>query len=303
MATIAVTGSSGFVGRQFCQVASRAGFLVRPIPRAAIGGADLPHLLRGVDCVVHLAARAHDRPASVDDPIGALEADNVGLTQRVADACRVAGVSRLIFISSAGVLGRCSPPGGFSDASPPAPHDAYTRSKLAAEELLRTHYAESLDTVIIRPPLVYGPGAKGSFSRVMKLASTGWALPLAAMTAPRSLISVRNLCDLLLHVVRASEVRGLCLLAADAETTSVAELVRFLRAAGGRPPRLLNVPPALVAAALVLAGRRRDVPGLSMPFVVRGSAALAELGWVPPHRLQDEILWTVGCESPVGGVH
>jgi UDP-glucose 4-epimerase len=205
-------------------------------------------------------------------------------------------------MSSAGVLGRSSPPEGFSDASPPAPHDAYTRSKLAAEELLRTHYAESLDTVIIRPPLVYGPGAKGSFSRVMKLASSGWALPLGAMTAPRSLISVRNLGDLLLHVVRAAEVRGLCLLAADTETTNVAELVRFLRAAGGRPPRLLNVPPALVAAALVLAGRRRDVPGLCMPFVVRASAALAELGWVPPHRLQDEILWTVGCESPVGGV-
>lgn len=302
MAAIAVTGSSGFVGRHFCQVASRAGFQLRPIPREAIGGPDLAYLLRGVDSVVHLAARAHDRRASTNDLTDAFEADNVGLTQRVADACKVAGVSRFIFMSSAGVLGRSSPPEGFSDASLPAPHDAYTRSKFAAEELLRKHYAESLETVIIRPPLVYGPGAKGSFSRVMKLASSGWVLPLGAMTAPRSLISVRNLCDLLLHVVKAAEVRGGALLVADAETTNLAELVRFLRAAGGRPPRLMNVPPVLVRAALTLAGRRRDIPGLAMPFVVHASAALAELGWAPAYRLQDEILWTVGCESSVGGV-
>jgi nucleoside-diphosphate-sugar epimerase len=110
-------------------------------------------------------------------------------------------------------------------------------------------------------------------------------------------MSVRNLCDLLLRVTRAPEARGLCLLAADAEITSVSELVRSIRAADGRAPRLFRLPPRWVSLALRIAGRGRDVPGLIMPFVVRASAALSALGWVPPHHLEDEIRWTVasGC--------
>jgi len=295
MAVIAVTGSGGFIGRHLCDLASRTGIELRTIPRGAFGESGLPSLLSGVDAVVHLAAKAHDRQAREDDPDGAFEADNVVVTRRIGDACKAAGVRRLVFVSSAGVLGASSPPEGFTDASPPAPHDAYTRSKLAAETLLRNGYADCLDTVIIRPPLVYGPGAKGSFARLMDLATTDWPLPLGAMTAPRSLISVRNLCDLLLRVTQAPSAGGLCLLVADAETTSIAELARSIRAAVGRPSRVFSIPPAMLSTALRLAGRGGDVPRLVEPFVVRASSALAMLGWAPPHRLQDEILWTGGC--------
>lgn len=297
MPTIAVTGGSGFVGRHFSIMADRSDCKLRLLSRTELEGGDLADRLRGVDTLVHLAARVHDRPS---DPAGAdpmFDGDNVGLTQRVGDACLAAGVSRLVFVSSAGVLGRCSPDSGFTDASPPAPHDAYTRSKIAAEELLCSRYAGGLGTVIIRPPLVYGPGAKGSFSRLMTLATKGWPLPLGALTASRSLISVRNLCHLLLHVATAQDARGLCMLAADAETTSIADLLRLVRATQGRPPRLFSVPHALLAGGLWVAGLRRDIAGLTLPFVVRGTVARDRLNWTPPYRLQDEIDWTVRCTA------
>jgi UDP-glucose 4-epimerase len=301
LGVIAVTGASGFVGQHFCEIANSAGIRVRAVPRGALCGQDLVQFLSGADAVVHLAARAHRRRGGVGDPSGAFQTDNVELTGRIGEACEGAGVRRLIFVSSAGVLGRCSPPEGFSDDSPPAPHDAYTQSKFAAEQLIRRRFADSLETVIIRPPLVYGPGATGSFSRIMQLATSSWPLPLGAMRAPRSLISVRNLCDLLLRVTHAPEASGRCLLVADAEITSVADLVASIRAAAGRHPRLIRVPTAAVAFALTLAGRRDDLPGLVSPFVVRTSSALAGLDWVSPFRQPDEIRWTVASYASASG--
>ena len=301
MAVIAVTGATGFVGRHLCEMASSAGIGTRAVPRAALWQQDLDQFLQGADAVVHLAARAHRNRRDVDDLTEAYQADNVELTDRLGEACKTAGVPRLVFVSSAGVLGRYSPPEGFSDESPPAPHDAYTRSKLAAEQLVRHRFADCLETVIIRPPLIYGPGATGSFSRIMQLATSGWPLPLGAMTAPRSLISVRNLCDLLLRVIHARQASGRCLLVADKEVTSVAELVASIRSAGGRRPRLVRVPPAAVALALSLAGRRDEYASLAKSFVVRASSALGRLDWAPPFRLPDEIRWTVACASSAGG--
>jgi len=294
---VAVTGVNGFVGRHLCAMAGRTGCELRAVSRADMEGRGLEHRLRGVDALIHLAAKAHDRPGRADNPGHAFHADNVVLTQQVGDACVAAGVSRMVFVSSAGVLGRCSPASGFTDLSLPAPHDAYTRSKFAAEEMLRNSYSGRLDTVIIRPPLVYGPGAKGSFSRLMRLASRDWPLPFGALTAPRSLISVRNLCHLLLRTATAGDARGLCMLAADAETTSIAELFTLVRATRGRPSRLFGVPHAMLTAGLWLAGRRRDFAGLALPCVLNGAVARDTLGWTPPYRLQAEIEWTVGCAA------
>jgi nucleoside-diphosphate-sugar epimerase len=297
LAIIAVTGATGFVGGHFCAAAAAAGHEVRSVPREILAGSDLAAMLRGADAVLHVAARVKHGVGGSHNGEDAFRRDNVELTDRIGDACLAAGTRRLVFVSSAGVLGRASPPSGFTDTSPPAPHDDYTRSKLEAEQLLKNRYGAALNIVVIRPPLVYGPGAKGSFARVMQLARSRWALPLGSMQAPRSLISVRNLCDLLLRAATGAEVEapGLTLLAADAETTSVAELVALLRRAVGRPPGLIRVPAALIVAGLEIAGRRADVPGLSLPFVLEGTVAADRLGWTPPYRLADEIRWTATC--------
>jgi nucleoside-diphosphate-sugar epimerase len=300
LAIIVVTGATGFIGRYFCAAAAAAGHEVRQVSREILAGTDLSAMLRDAGAVLHLAARLQRGTGESGDFENEFRRDNVELTDRIGEACLVAGVKRLVFVSSAGVLGQYSPAGGFTDASPPAPHDAYTRSKLQAEELLKERYGSALDVVVIRPPLVYGPGAKGSFSRIMQLAQSRWALPLGAMQAPRSLISVRNLCDLLLRAATAADAPGLSLLAADAETTSVAELVARLRRAVGRRPGLVWVPKALVVAGLGLAGRRADVPGLSLPFALRATVAARHLGWTPPYRFADEVRWTATCSLGPG---
>lgn len=301
MTVIAVTGASGFVGRHFCEAARLAGVTVRPVRRTPHGPADIEQSLQGVDTVVHLAARVHRRADVAVESQAAFRKDNVELTGQVAAACRAMGVARLVFVSSAGVLGKFSPPGGFDDTSLPAPHDAYTRSKLSAEELLKQRFADGVEIVIIRPPLVYGPGAAGSFARIAKLATSGWPLPLGAMNSPRSMISVRNLSDLLLKATRAPDAAGLCMLAADAELTSVAELVRSIAAAAGRKARLVNAPPSAVAMGLRLLGRASEYPSLAMPFVLRGSVAIERLGWAPPYRQADELRWTVTARFPAAG--
>jgi nucleoside-diphosphate-sugar epimerase len=293
MTTLAVTGASGFIGGHLTAAAAAAGWRVRVVSRAALAGPGLARELEGVVAVVHLAARVHC-PGGHNGSEDRYRADNVALTERLAGACVAAGVQRLVFMSSAGVLGRCSSPEGFTDSSLPAPYDAYTRSKLAAEELLRERFSGRLELAMIRPPVVYGPGAKGSFSRLARLADSRLALPLGGLKAPRSLISVRNLCDLTLLVARHSHAAGLCMLASDARTTSVAELLALLRKARGRPARLFEVPRSLLGVALRAAGKGEYVPALAQPFVLHGSLAHQHLDWVPAHALEDEIQWSQG---------
>jgi nucleoside-diphosphate-sugar epimerase len=292
MTTLAVTGAGGFIGSHLCEAAKAAGLQVRALPRSALHDPDLARDLGGATAVIHLAARVHG-PGRQETGEGGYQGDNVDLTERLAEACVAAGVQRFVFMSSAGVLGRSSTLQGLSDASTPAPYDAYTRSKLAAEQLLRERFAHRLQVAVIRPPVVYGPGAKGSFATLARLAETPLTLPLAGLTAPRSVISVRNLCDLALLATRDPRAAGLCMLAADAEVTSVAGLLAGLRTAQGQPARLFRVPPGLLEVALNAIGKGAYFPVLAQPFLLRPTVASERLGWHPPHRLRDELRWAV----------
>lgn len=295
MTIIAVSGSSGFVGRHFCGWLSRHGDEPRRLPRPLIEGGGLNEALRGVDAVVHLAARAHHLRDDESEPYAAYFASNVGLTRRVAEAAASSGVRRLVFVSSAGVLGDASPAAGFDDSNVPAPHDDYTRSKLAAEQMLLDEYSDAIQVIIVRPPLVYGPGAPGNFARIVRAAVSGWPLPVGSLRAPRSMISVRNLCDFLAHASRSREGAGRRMLVADAEVTSVADLTRAIATAAGKRARLLNVPPPVLGLCLRLVNRQADLRRLLHPFVLRGTLAAAELNWRPPFRFDDEISWTIAA--------
>jgi nucleoside-diphosphate-sugar epimerase len=296
---IAVTGSSGFIGRHFGRWLEQHGVEPVRLDRAWFAAGAPRESLRAVQAIVHLAARAHRLREEAADPGREFEASNVELTDRVASAAAAAGVRRLVFVSSAGVLGNASPPAGFRDGDAPAPHDLYTRSKLAAEERLASGYGGALDVVILRPPMVYGPGAPGNFARILRAAASGWPLPVGSLEAPRSLVSVRNLCDLLLLAATSSQGAGARMLVSDAETTSVADLVRRIGAAAGRSVRPIRLPSWLLEAGLRAAGRGADGDRLLRPFVVRGERARQEFGWEPPFRLAGEIEWTV--REPLAG--
>jgi nucleoside-diphosphate-sugar epimerase len=294
-AMIAMTGASGFIGRHFRGLASAAGHDVRPVAHNETDADRLVHRLQEVRVLVHLAARLPYRNRR-HDAEALFTADNVELTAYFADAALRAGVRRFVFVSSAGVLGRQSPPGGLDDRATPAPYDAYTRTKLAAEELLLEEFAHRLEIVIVRPPLVYGPDPRGLLGALLRIARAGCPLPVPAFDAPRSIVSVRNLCDLLLRTCDAPEARGVRMLVADAELVGLRDLVRSIAAAAageGRAARTIEMPAWLVRRALGLLGSHGSRRQLDRPFVLRCTEAQQRLAWRAPLPQTQEIVWSV----------
>lgn len=296
MTVIAVSGASGFVGRHLCPELTARGNQVMEIDRADLSADSLHRKLEGVDCMIHLAARAHVLNERSSDPRAEFWRANVNLTQSAARAAMRAGVQRFIFLSSAGVLGAGSPPRGFDDDSIPCPHDDYTHSKLEAERWLITELNTGMQLVILRPPLIYGPGARGNFKRLLRLALKGWWLPIGSFRAQRSMIGVRNMANLIAAAAAHARPPPITLLAADQETISVADLYRAMAEQFGSRPWLAPVPPAIIKCAMQVAGRRSDVLRLTAPFVLHPVNAQSQLGWTPPHRLHDELRWTILSE-------
>jgi UDP-glucose 4-epimerase len=297
MSVIAVSGASGFVGRHFCREAVQQGHRIVPIVRPATADALEPARLRnaiaGADAVVHLAARAHVLRESAGDALTEFRAANVELTQRIALAAIDAGIPRFVFVSSAGVLGRSSPAAGFDEHSRPDPHDDYTRTKAEAEQWLSTEAGQRCELVVVRPPLVYGPDARGNFGRLLHAVVGRRALPLGSLDAPRSVVGVRNLSDFLLLCVTHPRAAGLPLLIADAETTTIKALAQQIAALAGVPSRTFVLPASMLGLALRAIGRRADADRLTCPFVVRPRRGEMELGWKPRFTQSAELSWTV----------
>jgi nucleoside-diphosphate-sugar epimerase len=296
MTSVAVSGASGFVGSQLCPELAARGHRVTALSRAQLQSPELATALSGIETVVHLAARAHVLREVSADPQAEFIRCNVGLTQVLGAAARRAGVKRFIFVSSAGVLGASSPAEGFSEESPPHPHDAYTTSKLHAEQWLSTDLGPDLSLIILRPPLIYGAGARGNFARLLRLAIRGWPLPLGALRAPRSLIGVRNIADLICALVAERSAGQTTMLVADREMTSVAELFRSVAELAGHRVWLAPVPTALIRSALTLIGRSDDIRRIIAPFALRPRIAQLQFNWVPPYSQRAELQHAVARE-------
>jgi nucleoside-diphosphate-sugar epimerase len=304
MIAIAVTGGNGFIGRHFCREfsggATRIVPLLRP-GRVPASGAlvvdfnqpDASESLRGIDAVLHLAARAHVLDEDRRPKVAAYRSANVELVAKSASAAMAAGVQRFVFVSSAGVLGRSSPPGGFDDDCAPHPHDAYTRSKLEAEQWLTAHTQGKLELVIVRPPLVYGPDARGNFGRILRAAATGRPLPVGSLRAPRSMVSVRNLGQFLMLCLRHPNAPGPPMLVSEPETTTLSELAAEIASLADVPSRSFPMPAQLLAMGLSLLGRRADAARLVCPFEIRVGRASTALGWRPAFQRSSEMAWTV----------
>jgi len=302
---IVITGASGFVGAALCRELLARGHTVRGIvrkldpPGAAppelhqvlIGDIaaefDRRALLDGVDAVVHLAAIAHRS----DDPEEEIRRVNVDATVRLAEAA--AGlVRRFVFLSSVKVHGEDSGSGAYGEADAPRPEDSYGRSKLEAERALTGIATRSgMELVMIRPPLVYGPGVKANFLRLLGWVDSGLPLPFASVRNRRSLIYLGNLVDAITRCAEHPAARG-PLLVSDEEAVSIPDLVSRIARALGRPARLLPTPPALLLAAGTIAGRRGEVRRLIGNLVVDPSRARRLLNWRPPHALDEGLVET-----------
>jgi nucleoside-diphosphate-sugar epimerase len=310
-----VTGATGFVGRALTarllteRRAVRAA--VRGLPPAlppqvestVIGDigpdTDWAHAVGGVDAIVHLAARVHMTGERADDALPRFRAVNAAGTTHLARAARAAGVRRLVLLSTTTVYGDRSTAQPFDDSSPPAPATPYAQSKLEAEQLAAEVLAGSpTELVILRPPLVYGPGAKGNFARLVRLVQRGIPLPLASVRNKRSLVFVDNLADAIVRALDHPAAAGRTYVVSDGEDVSTPDLIARMAAALGRPSRLFAFPPALLRAAGALLGRADEVGRLLDDMVVDSSRIRTELGWRPPFTLGEGLRRSVA--APLG---
>ena len=250
---------------------------------------DWRQVLAGAKSVIHLAARVHVMHDTEADPINTFRAVNVEGTLNLARQAAAAGVKRFVFISSVKVNGECTQPGrAFSEADTPNPQDDYGLSKFEAEQGLRQLSADTgLEVVIIRPPLVYGPGVKANFASLIRAVQRGWLLPLGAVHNQRSLVALDNLVDFIVTCVSHPQAANQTFLVSDGQDLSTTELVRGMVQAAGAPARLLPVPVWALQAGATLLGKGGAVQRLCGNLQVDISKARSLLGWVPPVSVEE----------------
>jgi UDP-glucose 4-epimerase len=293
VATILVTGATGFVGGALVPALAAAGHRVVRIVRETAMPGDLavpellewrpePRDLAGIDAIVHLAARTHVMHESSADPLAAYRALNVGVTARLAAAAAQAGVRRFVFLSSIKVNGEATHGRAFTADDAPHPEDAYGVSKREAEDGLRDiAHRTGLEVVVLRPPLVYGPGVKGNLRALMHAIDRGMPLPLASIANRRSLVGIDNLVSAIALAATHPSAAGRTFLVSDGEDLSTPELVRAIAAGLGRRARLLPCPVALLRLAGRVTGRGAAIDRLAGSLEVDASALRQALGWQP----------------------
>lgn len=295
---VLVTGANGFVGRALCPRLVELGYEVVPAVRRPSGITDevIVHddeswkaALDGCECTIHLAARAHVMQDQERDPLQAFRANNLDTTIELAKRAAEAGVRRFVFMSTIKVNGEETAPGGsFSHDDPVDPKDPYAISKREAEQMLWQIAAKTgMEVVVIRPPLVYGPGVKGNFLRLMQAIDKRRPLPLGGIQNQRSLVYLGNLIDVIRLCLIHPKAAGKAFLVSDGDDVSTPELVRRIAAALGRRPFLLLVPVSWMRWAGRVLGKQAAVDRLLGSLCVDISPLREELSWTPPYTIQE----------------
>lgn len=319
---VCVTGAAGFIGRALCGRLAREGYRVRAVVRRDAGGwpagieavelgeigadTDWGAVLAGVRCVVHLAGRAH-RMNEGGEAAQACHRANAEATAALARAAARAGVRRLVFASSVKVNGESSDPGRpFREQDAPNPADDYARSKWQAEQALGRVAAETgLEIVVLRLPLVYGPGVKANFLALLRAVDRGLPLPLGRVDNRRSLLYLDNLVDAILLCLAHPAAAGRTFLLSDGDDVSTPRLIRVMARALGRRPRLLPLPVAWLKRLGRWTGRAAAVERLTGSLAVDGAAIREQLGWRPACSAEEGLRrtceWYAAQRRPAGG--
>jgi nucleoside-diphosphate-sugar epimerase len=313
---VLVTGAGGFVGHGLLAELTQRGILVRGVARRVrsspacndvtchgdIGPTtDWVNALLGITSVVHLAARVHVMQDETADPLAAFRAVNVDGTLNLARQAAVAGVKRFVFISSVKVNGERTLPGQpFTEADTPSPQDAYAMSKYEAEQGLRQIAANTaMEVVIIRPPLVYGPGVKANFAALLKAVQRGWPLPLGAVPNLRSMVTLDNLVNFIVTCVSHPQAANQTFLVSDGQDLSTTDLVKGLAKAAGMSERLLPIPVWALRVGASLMGKSDAVQRLCGNLQVDISKARTLLGWVAPFSVAQGLDRVVNGPGPL----
>jgi UDP-glucose 4-epimerase len=300
-----VTGASGFVGRHLTPILEGEGWTVRRALRTPTASANdfciesvdsatnWKDVLVGVDAVIHLAARVHHQ--NDDDAVELYRNVNIEGTLHLAHSAANAGVRQFIFVSTVLVHGRSNDGRApFSEDNTLTPSGIYGMSKAAAETGLRNLAQDSdMSITVIRPPLVYGAGAKGNFKLLTRAVKLGIPLPFSSINNRRAFLAVENLCSFIVQrLARAG--RGFdVFLVADQEQVSTPEFIRRLAGAVGTAPRMLPVPIAVLSALLKLTRRREARDSIIGSLELDVSKAAAS-GWRPQVTLDEGLRLAIG---------
>lgn len=305
--TIAVTGASGFVGRALCIELATRGYSVRAIYRAPnlifplihsnvhvdlVGNinsfTDWTKILPGVECVIHCAGSP--QIVQTEDHEDFIETNVLG-TKNLAEQAVAMGVSRLIFLSSIKVNAESTKGTNFINSQTAvSPKDPYSISKWRTEQILNEIGGRSdLEIVIVRPPLIYGPGVKGNLARLLDLINSGIPLPLGAINNQRSFVFLDNLIDLLIKCSEHPLAAGRTLLVSDCEDISTRDLVLRISRAMGNKSCLFPVPVPLLCLFAFIFGRAIEVERLVNSLQIDCSETMNTLDWFPPFTVDTGI--------------
>lgn len=307
---VLVTGATGFVGRHLCQHLLIQGCRVTAVGRKPTFSLTHPQLtyhevptidadtdwapiLPGVEVIVHLAARVHCMKDRGMRALRDYQAVNVQGTQRLVE-CAVKHVKRFVYLSTIKVNGEKTLDTAFRADDHPRPLDAYSLSKLQGEQILRQVAKRTgMEWVIVRTPLIYGPGVKGNFEKLMRLAKTRLPLPFRSLKQLRSFVSIQNLCDFLTCCLEHSRAEREILMVSDGEDLSTAKWIKYLRRSLGRRSWLFHCPAGVIRWAATLVWKRRMANRLIDPLQINIEKSKRLLAWQPPYTVSEciEKLW------------
>lgn len=310
-----ITGANGFVGKVLCRYLLEKEFVVRAVVRTEQKKNDLLNALsshsksidcliqsdlqasptdwsaalHGVDTVIHLASRVHMMQETSADPLAEYRKVNVAGTQALAEAAAAAGVRRFIYLSSIKVNGEFTHENQrFTELDPPNPQDPYGVSKWEAEQALhKISAATGMESVIIRPPLVYGEGVKANFQKLIRVVQKGWPLPLGGLDNSRSMVYVRNLVDAIMVCIHHEAARNQTFLVSDGDDVSTPQLIRRLANTFNRPTRLLSISPKLLRWIAKFTGKQNAVERLLSSLRIDNTKICNNLNWHPPYTMQE----------------
>jgi UDP-glucose 4-epimerase len=301
---VLVTGATGFVGRALLTRLILDKFIVSAAVRSNFEFIDKVKVINvgefsssiqwdsallDIDVVIHLASRVHIMNDQAEDPLAEYRRINVDVSLNIARQAVAAGVRRFIFLSSIKVNGESTPKGKpFTAESPPCPKDAYGISKLEAELALKELGNQTgLEIVIIRPPLVYGPGVKANFLRMIQYLASSTVLPLGAINNLRSLVALDNLVDLIVRCTYHQNAGNQVFLVSDDEDLSTQDLLEQMGRTLGKPARLISIPCFLLIILAKIFGRGALVERVLSSLQVDISKTRQILDWSPVINVEE----------------
>jgi nucleoside-diphosphate-sugar epimerase len=302
---ILVTGASGFVGQALVSHLIKKKTPVRSVFRSLEGlsgtsvavGSIGPNTcwtraLQSCYCVVHLAVHVSVMSKKIKTKQTEMHQINVDGTLNLARQAAAAGIRRFVYLSSVKVNGESTSSGrAFNETDAPNPHDDYGHNKHEAEQgLFQLSSKTGMELVIIRPPLVYGPGVKANFAALIRAVQSGWPLPLGTVHNQRSLVGLNNLVDFIFTCISNPKAANQTFLVSDGLDLSTTELVYLIAQAAGVPARFLPVPVWVLQAAAHLLGKKDVIERLCGSLQVDISKARNLLGWVPPSTVEQELM-------------